>query len=553
LLIIGKLRFQWASLQIDQLLSLERISDIEKRLGKLPKGLKAAYDEIYAAIENQEGSQPDIANRAFQWVMCACQPMSPSELVAAVCQDPENDEPQVIDIDMDFVLGACRNLLLVDRELNVCRFAHLSVQEYFEEHCWSTSQANGLAAKVCLLLLNSPDHWEEPNNSSQRGYGSSYDSDSDSDSDQDNQGRKSYEIDDRSEFVNYVQRFWPIHVQRHGDSNTDDRLSTLLIKFLGSMSNSSPAYRSWYKTYSKTRGHGEDTLLSAQYTRLEPPTLTSLVICLFGFCNILPRWWTVGNINVEEMNENGDSLLVFAALGNSVSIIKKLLEAGADVNAQISGDYGSALAAAAEQGNEVIVRLLLEAGADINAQISGSYGSALAAAAVRGDEETVRLLLEAGADVNAEMSGHYGSVLAAAAVEGNEAAVRLLLEAGADVNAQISDDYGSALAAAAVRGNVTAVKLLLEAGADVNAQISGSYGSALAAAALRGDEAIVKLLLEAGADVNAQLTGQYSTALAVAVAHGRSQATIQLLLDAGADDKRLSSITPPQPWPPLPT
>ena len=52
----------------------------------------------------------------------------------------------------------------------------------------------------------------------------------------------------------------------------------------------------------------------------------------------------------------------------------------------------------------------------MNAQLqTGDYGSALAAAAHKGDRETVQLLIESGADVNAELqTGDFSSVLAAA-------------------------------------------------------------------------------------------------------------------------------------------
>lgn len=87
--------------------------------------------------------------------------MKPLALVAAVCQEPENDSPQDVDIDIDFVLGACQNLLILDDELQVCRFAHPSVQEYLEDHCWSAEQANGIVAKVCLLLLQRSNYWKD--------------------------------------------------------------------------------------------------------------------------------------------------------------------------------------------------------------------------------------------------------------------------------------------------------------------------------------------------------------------------------------------------------
>src|SRR5437588_12188841 len=91
--------------------------------------------------------------------MCSCEPLSAEELVAAVCQDPEEGKTQAIDIDIHFVLDACSNLLVVDSQLDVCRFSHLSVREYFEDH-WNTNQTNGTVAKVCLSLLNDPGNWE---------------------------------------------------------------------------------------------------------------------------------------------------------------------------------------------------------------------------------------------------------------------------------------------------------------------------------------------------------------------------------------------------------
>src|SRR5580700_1804142 len=88
--------------------------------------------------------------------MCSCVPLSPAELLAAVCQDPETDVTDTKDIYMGFILDACHNLPVVDQQLEVCRLSHLSVQEYFENRCWNNSQANGLAAKVCISLLNDP-------------------------------------------------------------------------------------------------------------------------------------------------------------------------------------------------------------------------------------------------------------------------------------------------------------------------------------------------------------------------------------------------------------
>jgi ankyrin repeat domain-containing protein 50 len=423
-------------------------------LGKLPKDLKDAYDEIYAAIRKAEGSKPETAVRAFQWVMCSCEPLSAEELVAAVCQDPEDDGTQVIDIDIHFVLDACSNLLVVDPQLGVCRFSHLSVQEYFEDH-WDTNQTNGIVAKVCLSLLNYPGNWER----------SIYSDEVSQDPEKTNQ------VEPLAKLLDYVRRFWPTHVQDHGETNIDNRLSTLLKKFLGSMNESGPAYRSWYKMYTMLHPALQyNTPLPAyNHAIVDPSYLASLGICLFGFSNVLAEWWEARSIDPEQRNCKGYSLLVLAVLGSSSNVVKHLVRSGADVNAQLSGgEYGSALAAAAQLRDKDMVRLLLELGADVNAQLSsGEYGNALAAAVMCGNQDIVRLLLESGADVNAQLSGgKYGSALVAAtALWNNQAMVRLLLESGTVVNAQLSGGrYASALAAATTRDNQDIVRVLLEYG-----------------------------------------------------------------------------------------
>lgn len=125
-------RFQWAKLQIDHLLKVSTPKDIRGRLGRLPKDLQSAYDEIFQRINDQEGSGPGIAYRAFHWVMASMEPMNPEMLLKAVCYDPETKSIYTPDFNFDFVLESCQNLLIVD-ESGKCRFSHLSVQEYFEK------------------------------------------------------------------------------------------------------------------------------------------------------------------------------------------------------------------------------------------------------------------------------------------------------------------------------------------------------------------------------------------------------------------------------------
>jgi ankyrin repeat protein len=127
--------------------------------------------------------------------------------------------------------------------------------------------------------------------------------------------------------------------------------------------------------------------------------------------DILSDWWGSPWTERVHINKNCDSLLQLAAIAKSVSISRRLIDWGADINEQPQyGRYGSALSAAARMertaeaygGNKEVIELLIKSGAEVNVQLQyGQYGSALAAAsAFEGNKEVVKLLIKSGAEVN---------------------------------------------------------------------------------------------------------------------------------------------------------
>ncbi|SPQ26473.1 155b9fce-3d70-4eae-8d87-6b345046ed02 [Thermothielavioides terrestris] len=436
--------FQWASLQIKQLLELQTQAAITDRLGKLPIDLEAAYDEIYGKIAARNEHDKAIADRAFMWVMCANPPLRSADLLSAIRLDPENDAVQFSDDELDENLLAdiCNNLLVLDSQRRVWRFSHLSVAEYFEKNHWSLRQAHCHAAAACLMLLMM-------NKVDSSGYWS---------------GR------------------------REGDN-------LLTLAAVG----------------------GHKPIIEALLRR--------------GM-----------KLNTPLNNKWGSALATVVAHG-SLEIVQFLVEKGADVNMPLhTGDYGSALAAAASYSGDIkTIEFLLEKGADVNMPLpTGDYGSALAAAACSAGTDVVRFLVEKGADVNMPLQiGNYGSALAAAVcngIFGEIKTVEFLVEKGADINMPLPIGYfGSALAAAACSGYTEVVRFLVEKGADVNMPLqTGRYGSALAAAACEGYPKVVGLLLEKGADVNMPLqAGPYGSALEAAADKGQA-ACVEILVEAGA-------------------
>jgi ankyrin repeat protein len=112
------------------------------------------------------------------------------------------------------------------------------------------------------------------------------------------------------------------------------------------------------------------------------------------------------------------------------------------------------------------VRKLIKAGADVNAIDNEGYTS-LMYASKRGHIFTLRALLEAGADVNAK-NWYNNTALFYASYFKYINIVRALIKAGADVNAKNKYDITSLMEAS--YGHIKIVKVLLKAGADPNAK-----------------------------------------------------------------------------------
>ena len=200
-----------------------------------------------------------------------------------------------------------------------------------------------------------------------------------------------------------------------------------------------------------------------------------------------------------------DIALFKAAQRNSAETARMLLDEGANVNAELSGD-GTPLIAAARGGSVDMIRLLLDRGAKPNLGIGGD-GNPLLNAARKGHLQAVILLLERGADINAGVEGD-GNALIMAAGSGHSEIVKLLLDRGADIHKVVAGDE-NAIIKACEQGRLEMVKLLVSRGADVNSSVRvqegredklvEEYRTPLSMARRGGHGAIVEYLLSVGA------------------------------------------------------
>ena len=113
---------------------MRTLNDVREGLKALPDTLMDAYGEIYKRILDQKGSAPRLALAAFRWVQCSCEPLCSETLLDAIMAEigEQGEFTRKDTITANCLLDACQNLLLFDKQLNVFRFAHLSVDEYFE-------------------------------------------------------------------------------------------------------------------------------------------------------------------------------------------------------------------------------------------------------------------------------------------------------------------------------------------------------------------------------------------------------------------------------------
>lgn len=252
----------------------------------------------------------------------------------------------------------------------------------------------------------------------------------------------------------------------------------------------------------------------------------------------------------REPTPGGMTPLLYAARHDHVEVAKRLIAAGADVNAQEANGIWPLLMAVSNN-NMAIAHYLLEHGSHVNGQ--DWYGRSPLWEAVnvrnlyvhnatfkngidRGPVlDLIRALLTAGADVNVrtketppfrhhllEITGSLEWVdftgqtpFLTAALAGDVTVMQLLLEHGA--NPRIDTYHGTSplMAAAGVNWVVAqtwtegpeqllqAVKLCVDLGMDVN-QANSMGITALHGAANRGSDDIIRFLVSRGADLTAQ-------------------------------------------------
>jgi ankyrin repeat protein len=266
---------------------------------------------------------------------------------------------------------------------------------------------------------------------------------------------------------------------------------------------------------------------------------TAIHIALFERkCQSVAEILMADRTALNSVDDDGKSALMIAIETNNMTILERLLQAGADTTLKDKNGHTALHIALFEVEKHSVAKILMTDATALNS-VDDDGRTALMTAVIKDDLTSIQRLLEAGADTTLkDKSGHTSLHIALFEVEKHSAAKILM----ADKAALNSVDSGgrTALMIAVRKGDLNSMQMLLKAGADTTA-IDKHGDTALHIAMYESDcLSCAEVLMTYKAALNS-VNDAGRTALMTAV-EKEDLTSLQMLLQAGADtalkDKR---------------
>lgn len=543
--------FQWANLQVQELLGIKHLTNkaIRECLRTLPVTLEETYERIWEKINKQNPSDRKIGRRAIKWALSFNRRNYGWKLVFQEALRLDDETESLYDIDempqIPVIEGACYNLLVHDPELKQWQFCHLSAAEYMESALMSELQPHRDAAIACLKCLLSEINSIAKLFHDAGGY----------------------------DFSSYASRNWHYHVKHYlGSSATKHpQLEHLMERFLGSATQSARMYQLW-----------ADEMAEEFFGDLRPSSSPLFGIAIFGLWRVLKDWYEHdSSIDLDMQNENGYSLIGLAARECHLDLCQFLVAKGVNIDAGTQSPLHlvcriNALwyfpSRASSWAEIEVATFLIDNGADFNARDSEGCTPLDVALRARSKKDVISMLVKQNAEIGKLTHGlinaarlvnpdwfryclDSGAAINEHEIWGHELfftisnkteSIEILLEAGLDVN-YIPYDGNCLLNEAASHGNLNLISLLVKAGANPNPKgfKKGPLYQAAASKSLSWGRACIKKLFHAGAAINppegvSPLVGACHTVYPI-----RRLRTSKLLLDLGADPNHVRHFESP--------
>ena len=117
----------------------------------MPATLRDLYHETYVKqLGGREAEERLIAETILRLLMCLREPLTTRDFLLALefCGEERTS------VSIEAVLDLCANFVVLDTELDIFRFAHLSVREFLEKkEVFDAASNHAIAAECCLRYL----------------------------------------------------------------------------------------------------------------------------------------------------------------------------------------------------------------------------------------------------------------------------------------------------------------------------------------------------------------------------------------------------------------
>ncbi|KAK5056122.1 hypothetical protein LTR84_012675 [Exophiala bonariae] len=477
--------FLLPALQIRTILDQITKADVKRTLRNLSTSLTAAFQSTIERISGLSTTRRELAFRTLMWISHARRPLDVRELQHAMAirlEDPDLDRDNIPSLRT--LLDCCCGLVEVDRESNIIRLVHHSLEEYLRDQKHGFfKDTNIVISNACLRYLSFSSVKTLPRQNRTDFLASMID----------------------LAFLEYAANEWGYHAYDVTAAAIEDFAIPALtsIQTLFTIARARDVrnldFRKWMtKALAWAESGGAGVSLCAEFG------LTELLVMLIS------KHPEHGYLNSR--NIHGSTPLHEAALKGHEATAKVLIDHGSDV---LDTNYGNCtpLYLAASYGKYSMINFLLQYGRP-QLDVPDSRGTTpLHKVVEQGNLDMVQVMLEAGALVAAH--DQQGSTpLHLAAKRGHTMIAKQLVSAGAFVHVKDEENL-CPLDYAATGGHVELVEFLADNGGSILHK-GREMWTPLHRAARGGHSKSVELLLKRDVNVLADdFRGQIPLHLAV--------------------------------------
>ncbi|KAA8895795.1 hypothetical protein FN846DRAFT_314809 [Sphaerosporella brunnea] len=405
--------FRWAKCCLDDIARLRNDKAIKQALGRLPKDLNEIYERILARISEDD---KELAIRILQWLSCSLRPLKVGEVIEGVALELGDAviDPETF-INPNDIIDICGSLVALDLDNDTVALEHFSVKEFLtaparktgvhSDYFINPQKINFELAKLCLTYL-CLEHFSVGPCAT---------------------GQELVARCDSYGLYHYAASKWAKHARGH--VNVEDEPFISLVERFFVDSDMDGNFNSWRQVYriptytGDLRAHMLESFKNYLRDDIyeDRAVLRFIYACRLGLYSTTKHLISLGfgveaihlqdSPDVKTKAKHRENALTSACASGEADVVDLVVSAGADLNA-IAGMHGTALIAAINAGHGwdsagpsgSIVKLLLEKGADVN-QITPSKDWPLHTATGLHDFDCAKLCVDAGADLSLRKDG----------------------------------------------------------------------------------------------------------------------------------------------------